>query len=330
MEQHQRPPLPPLKNKQYSKDKNQDYWFYHEQDFNIVPYITEKNINQLKKINTHRFDVTTQKVSKDLKILKCKQCGQVILHYYIREYCSDGCLHANMKQRPSSYKMRRDIKDKYNIDLIDRYRYIDDKTIEYKPRPWLNRVTYIMDIEEVVNIYNDKAKRTLYGEMMNKFYKIYKLQQEDWNDEKIEELIQDVFDWLAENEDHVTITEYFRKHLINPLVLKYLKDTFPKFKEFFEGMEVYSESIVINKSLKGDFNGNFAEKYLKSRYPNWEEKSNNLSISQLPVIINLPQLPEGNGNERPKILGEIVENNDKNNLIEGENLEEKGDDEVPF
>ena len=308
-----------FKNDKYDEKTDTTYWITSEQDIDPSPYITKKNIDFLIK----HYNIKPENYNRrNLIITKCKHCQQVIISHKIREFCSQYCLRENIKTRDNNHQMILKFEREYGIKLDEcSYKFIDNNTLQYKPRPWRNRQTYTITVDELLNIYKEQDKRTIYGTMMNKFYKIYNLTKEDWDDTQIDELIKDIFDWLSENEDHVTIIEYFRKHLINPLVLKHLRETSTQFDEFFKEMELYSESIITNKALKGEFNGNFAQGYLKSRYPHWEEKGNNLGINQLPVIINLPISKE----EKPKLLGEIDGNNDKINLIEGKNLEQKDD-----
>lgn len=311
-----------FKNDIYDNETDTIYWLNHEQDIDITPYITKKNIDFLQK----HYNLYPQgyKNRKTLKICKCKECGQYILSHKVREYCSQNCHRISKTKQDNNHQLILKFEREYNIKLDEcSYKFLDSNTLQYKPRPFRNRETYTITVDELLNIYKDQAKRTQYGEMMNKFYKIYKLKEEEWTDEQIDSLIEDIFEWLDNNEDHITITEYFRKHLINPLILKHLKQTSNKFNEFYTEMEVYAESIITNKALKGEFNGNFSTKYLQTRNPNWEEKGNSLSTNQIPVIINLPN----SSGERPKILGEIDGNLNRNELIEGENLEEKdGDD----
>lgn len=298
-----------FKNDKYDEKTDTIYWLNSEQNIDVSKYITQKNIDfLLKHYNLKPENYINTK--KNLLITKCKHCEQVILSYNVREFCSQHCLRENIKTRDNNHQMILKFEREYGIKLDEcSYKFIDNNTLQYKPRPWRNRQSYTITVDELLNIYKEQDKRTKYGEMMNKFYKIYNLTKEEWDEQKIDELIRDIFDWLSDNEDHVTIVEYFRKHLINPLVLKHLRETSPKFDEFFKEMELYSESIITNKALKGEFNGNFAQGYLKSRYPQWEEKSNNLGINQLPVTVILPNF----GGEKPRLLNEIVEK--KNNEL---------------
>lgn len=136
----------------------------------------------------------------------------------------------------------------------------------------------------------DKSERINYGIEQKKFFGIKEIKPNEWNDERIDELIEDIFNWCSnDNNSTYSPTEYFRVNRFYPATIKILRSLSDKFNEFYSSMEEYREQVIINKTLTGEFNVNFTTFFLKAKH-RWvdEEKDNN---KLLPTItINYPLL----------------------------------------
>ncbi len=172
--------------------------------------------------------------------------------------------------------------------MDQRYRPLEDGNLYYRDSANTGKVGYNIELDKLLLM--NVGERIKYGKEMKKFYKIFEYKEDDWNGEKIQELIEDILLWLDENENEVNVVSYFRKHLFHPGIINELCAN-ALFNKFYHEINIYHENIVSGKALKGDFNSNFASSYLKHKH-NWVDQEQNKLLGQPTITINLPSFEE--------------------------------------
>jgi hypothetical protein len=254
----------------------------------VIPLILEENIKYLKY--WYKLDIENLSSYKKLKVTYCNFCKTIpIIDYRIRKYCSDKCRTDGNSNDPNNEKNRRKVISKQTgKHLTARYR--PDATGDLKYTNWSNKnkIEYTIPLDKLLQM--DNSERTKLGLQQIKFYGLKTVNPNEWNDEKIDELIDEIFTYCSQNETtYYSPLNYFIDNKFYPQTVKKLRELSDKFNEFYESMIEYNEQVLVNKSLTSEINTNFSIFYLNKKHGYEREKLENQN--NIPMIqINYPSI----------------------------------------